>query len=124
MTDKKTKPMMESGRKPIDMRRAILGSDKDIVERGNRTPREKMPETGPKDMPYRRPKLKKAGEMGYKEGGKVMKKASKAGNAMMKRSADTMGRAMMKKAKGGKCYAKGGSVDGVAKRGKTKGKMV
>lgn len=67
------KPLMESERKPIDMRRAILGSDKDIVDRANRTPREKMPKTGPKDMPYRRPKLKKAGEMGYAKGGKVKK---------------------------------------------------
>ena len=62
----------------------------------------------------------------YAGGGKVMKKASKAGNAMKKRSADTMGRAMM--AKGGKCYAKGGSVsaraDGIAKKGKTKGKVL
>lgn len=63
----------------------------------------------------------------YAEGGKVMKKASKAGNAMKKRSADTMGRAMMK-ACGGKAYAKGGSVsaraDGIAKKGKTKGKVL
>ena len=27
-------------------------------------------------------------------------------------------------AKGGKCYAKGGSVDGIARKGKTKGKVV
>lgn len=60
----------------------------------------------------------------YAEGGKVMKKADKAGRALVKKSADTMGRAMMKKASGGKCYAKGGSIDGVAKKGKTKGKMV
>ena len=63
---------------------------------------------------------------GKAKGGKVMKKASKAGNAMKKRSADTMGRAMM--AKGGKCYAKGGSVsaraDGIAQKGKTKGKVL
>ncbi len=51
------------------------------------------------------------------KGGKVMKHASKAGNAMKKKSADTMGRAMKK-------YAKGGSVDGCATKGKTKGKMV
>lgn len=31
---------------------------------------------------------------------------------------------MQKKAKGGKCYAKGGSIDGVAKKGKTKGTMI
>jgi hypothetical protein len=47
-----------------------------------------------------------------------MKHASKAGNAMKKKSADTMGRAMDKK------YAKGGSIDGCATKGKTKTKMV
>ena len=52
------------------------------------------------------------------KGGKVMKHASKAGNAMKKKSADTMGRAMVKK------YAKGGSIDGCATKGKTKTKMV
>lgn len=56
----------------------------------------------------------------YKKGGKI---ADKAGRAMKKRSADTMGRAMVKK------YSEGGSVfrkaaDGVATKGKTKGKMV
>lgn len=52
------------------------------------------------------------------KGGKVMKKATKAGRALVKKSADTMGRAMVKK------YAKGGSIDGCATKGKTKGKMV
>lgn len=115
-------PVMESKRKPIDMRRAILGSDKDIVDRANRTPREKMPKEGPKEMPYRRPKLKKAGEMGYKEGGKVMKKATKFGAAMKNKSADAKGRAMTKMACGGKMegYAKGGSIDGIAMKGKTR----
>lgn len=65
---------------------------------------------------------------GMKKGGTVMKKATKFGAAMKKKSVDTMGRAMMKKAGGGKCYAKGGSVssraDGCATKGKTKGKMV
>ena len=60
----------------------------------------------------------------YAKGGK----ADKAGRALVKKSADTMGRAMMKKAGGGKCYAKGGSVsaraDGIAKKGKTKGKVL
>ena len=59
---------------------------------------------------------------GKKKGGKVMKKSDKAGRALVKKSADTMGRAM-KMNKGGKCYAKGGSIDGIAKKGKTKGKM-
>ena len=52
------------------------------------------------------------------KGGKVMKHATKAGKAMTKKSADTMGRAMVKK------YAKGGSIDGCATKGKTKAKMV
>ncbi len=64
---------------------------------------------------------------GMKEGGKVMKKSDKAGRALVKKSADTMGRAM-KMNKGGKCYAKGGSVssraDGCATKGKTNTKMV
>jgi hypothetical protein len=64
---------------------------------------------------------------GMKSGGKV-EMANKAGRALKKKSADTMGRAMMKKAGGGKCYAKGGSVsaraDGCATKGKTKGKMI
>lgn len=52
--------------------------------------------------------------------------ATKFGAAMMKKSADTKGRAMVKKACGGsmKKYAKGGSIDGCATKGKTKGKVV
>lgn len=56
--------------------------------------------------------------------------ATKFGKAMVKKSADTKGRAMMKKACGGsmKKYASGGSVsaraDGCATKGKTKTKMV
>lgn len=83
------------------------------LERGNR---EQARET--QDLKAKRPMAK---------GGKVMKHASKAGNAMKKKSADTMGRAMVKKAGGGKCYAKGGTVgkaDGCATKGKTKTKMV
>ena len=64
----------------------------------------------------------------YAKGGKTMKKADKAGRALVKKSADTLGRAM-KMNKGGKCYAGGGlvgghkSADGIAKKGKTRGKM-
>ena len=65
--------------------------------------------------------------IGMKKGGTMMK-ATKAGRALVKKSADTMGRAMVKKAGGGKCYAKGGSVssraDGCATKGKTDTKMV
>jgi len=64
---------------------------------------------------------------GYKKGGKAKGKpfaATKFGAALMKKSADTKGRAMVKKAGGGKCYAKGGSIDGIAVKGKTKAKRV
>ena len=63
--------------------------------------------------------------VGMKKGGMM---ADKAGRAMKRKTADTMGRAM-KMNKGGKCYASGGlvaghkSADGIAKKGKTKGKM-
>jgi hypothetical protein len=67
---------------------------------------------------------------GMAKGGKAKSfAATKFGKAMVKKSADTKGRAMVKKAGGGKCYASGGlvaghkSADGIAKKGKTKGKM-
>ena len=108
-------PVMESKRKPIDTRRSVLGSDKDIIARGNRTPYEPIPKTGP-DKPKQKP-LGRAGKAGFKSGGSVMKKSDKAGRALVKKSADTMGRAMKK-------YAKGGSIDGCAIKGKTKAKHV
>jgi hypothetical protein len=55
-----------------------------------------------------------------KKGGKAKAKsfaATKFGAAMMKKSADTKGRAMPK-------FAKGGSIDGCAIKGKTKGRMM
>ena len=55
----------------------------------------------------------------YKKGGKI---ADKAGRAMKNRSADKMGRAMKKYNEGGSVFRKG--ADGVATKGKTKGKMV
>jgi hypothetical protein len=78
----------------------------------------------------------RTGPVGRAEGGKVKateggKAATKFGKALVKKSADTKGRAMVKKAGGGKCYASGGSVssaskraDGCAVKGKTKGKML
>jgi hypothetical protein len=60
---------------------------------------------------------------GYKKGGKAKAKgknsfaATKFGAAMMKKSDDTKGRAMPK-------FAKGGSIDGCATKGKTKTSMV
>jgi len=86
MVDKKTKPLMESKRKPIDTYRATLGSDKAIVARGNRTPYEPTPK---KAAPAPKPKLGAMGKMGYAAGGSVSSRA-----------------------------------DGIAKKGKTKGKQV
>ena len=93
-----------------------------IPKGGYNDPYEKTP---PKPKPEPTKPLGPAGKKGYAKGGNVMKKSDKAGRALVKKSADTMGRAM---AGGGKCYAKGGSVsaraDGCATKGKTKGKMV
>lgn len=112
-----------------------------------KSPMPKEPVTGgPKTVPYTPERKKFLDEMArrnkaardeaiktakkatpYAKGGKTMKKADKAGRALVKKSADTMGRAM-KMNKGGKCYAAGGSAsaraDGIAKKGKTKGKML
>ena len=73
---------------------------------------------------------KRNAKPGMAKGGKAKSfAATKFGKAMVKKSADTKGRAMVKKAGGGKCYASGGlvaghkSADGIAKKGKTKGKM-
>lgn len=109
---KKGGPVMESQRKPIDTRRSVLGSDKEIIGRGNRTPYEPIPKTGP-DKPKQ--KLGRAGAAGYKSGGSVMKKG--ADGIAKKGKTKAM---MPKMAGGGKCYAKGGSIDGIAKKGKTR----
>ena len=74
------------------------------------------PPTGP-DMGAGAPPM---GMPGMKKGGKAKAKpfaATKFGAAMMKKSGDTKGRAMKK-------FAKGGSIDGIAQRGKTKTKKV
>ena len=79
--------------------------------------------------PQRKEFLKELEKRNAKPGMAKGGKATKFGAAMKKKSADTKGRAMVKKAGGGKCYASGGlvgghkSADGIAKKGKTKGKM-
>jgi len=79
--------------------------------------------------PERKEFLKELAKRNAKPGMAKGGKAPKFGAAMVKKSADTKGRAMVKKAGGGKCYASGGlvaghkSADGIAKKGKTKGKM-
>lgn len=67
------------------------------------------------------PTANQMGDLNMAKGGKVKPKmADKAGRALVKKSADTMGRAMK--------FAKGGSVsaraDGCATKGKTNTKMV
>jgi hypothetical protein len=67
---------------------------------------------------------KRNAKPGMAKGGKAKSfAATKFGKALVKKSADTKGRAMVKKAGGGKCYAKGGAIDGIAKKGKTKTSM-
>lgn len=92
-----------------DNRRSAAAAERlqrGAIERGNR---EQARET--QDLKAKRPMAK---------GGKVMKHATKAGKAMKKKSADTMGRAMKKYAKGGTV----GKADGCATKGKTHTKMV
>jgi len=81
--------------------------------------------------PERKEFLKELAKRNAKPGMAKGGKATKFGAAMVKKSADTKGRARVKKAGGGKCYASGGSVssaskraDGCATKGKTKGKML
>lgn len=60
------------------------------------------------------PKAKDMGSMNMAKGGKVG--GDKAGRALVKKNADTSGRAMK--------FAKGGSIDGIAPKGKTNTKRV
>lgn len=96
------------------------------IGRGNRSERRYAAGGVTKEMPS----SKAMGSMNMAKGGKAKAKpaakgkakgnpfaATKFGAAMMKKSADTKGRAMPK-------FAKGGSIDGCAVRGKTKAKRV
>ena len=90
----------------------------------------KEPITGGADTvpltPGRKEFLKELAKRNAKPGMAKGGKATKFGAAMVKKSADTKGRAMVKKCSGGsmKKYAKGGSIDGIAVKGKTKTSMV
>ena len=106
-------PMVESKRKPLNMRRAVLGTDKEIVERGNRTPYEPIPKDGPKKETK---PLGRAGAAGYKSGGSVMKKAADG----CAKKGKTKGM-MVKMAKGGSVSSR---ADGCAKKGRTSTKHV
>jgi hypothetical protein len=104
-------------------REAMAKGRPDSVQRGEKGEVASMKKYAAAGIVKKLPTSKQMGNLGMAKGDKV-KMAPKFGAAMKKKSADTMGRAMVKKAGGGKCYAKGGAIDGVAKKGKTKGKMV
>lgn len=106
MADKKTKKFRGGGSAP-DYPIRIDFRDKKPVP-AKRTPKEE----GEKQYMEKKYPFNK-----YASGGSPMKKASKSGRAMVNNSADAKGRAMVK-------MAKGGSIDGVAKKGKTKGKQI
>lgn len=78
------------------------------------------PKRTPKEEAEKRAMEKKYPFNKYAKGGKTTK-SDKAGRALVKKSADTMGRAMKKYAKGGSVSAR---ADGCAIKGKTKGKML
>ncbi len=96
----------------------------------NKKPMPKEPITGGANTvpltPERKEFLKELAKRNAKPGMAKGGKATKFGAAMTKKSADTKGRAMVKKCSGGsmKKYAKGGSIDGCAVKGKTKAKRV
>ena len=144
MADKKMKKFGDGGKVPMatadekKMGDALMMTKrgKDIMDAQKRMEAEKE-----KADAAKRARADKLLGVGMKKGG-VMKKcyddggeakggmAKKAGRALVRKSADTMGRAM-KMAKGGKMkkYAAGGlasghkSADGIASKGKTRGKM-
>lgn len=81
MADKKKpakKSPMDWQRKPIDTYRAVLGSDKDIVARGNRTPYEPTPK---KEVP----KMAKGGSVSARADGIAKKGKTKGKQVAMKR---------------------------------------
>jgi hypothetical protein len=115
----KDEVMMDKKKKPAVLKRPM---PKEPITGGANT----VPLT-PERKEFLKEMAKRNAKPGMAKGGKM---ATKFGAAMVKKSADTKGRAMVKKAGGGKCYASGGlvaghkSADGIATKGKTKGKMV
>lgn len=129
MADKKMKKFGNGGTPKLTDKEKKMGDALMMTPRGKQVMDAQAKQEAEAER-KRREKQKAADKLlgiGAKKGG-TMKKADKAGRALVKKSADTMGRAMVKKAGGGKCYAKGGTAsaraDGIAKKGKTKGKML
>ena len=126
MADKKMKKFGDGGMPKLTDKEKKMGDALMMTPRGKQVMDAQAKREADKEKAdaAKRARADKLLGVGMKKGGMM---ADKAGRALVKKSADTMGRAM-KMNKGGKCYAKGGSVssraDGVAKKGHTKGKMV
>lgn len=110
-------------------REAMAKGRPDSVQRGEKGENASMKKFAKGGVTKEMPTSDQMGSMNMAKGGKAKAKpaakgkpfaATKFGAAMMKKSADTKGRAMK--------FAKGGSVssraDGCATKGKTKGKML
>ena len=106
MMDKKKKPMPMGGKQLMPMKKKPT---KEPITGGADT----VPLTSDRKE-FLKEMAKRNATPGMAKGGKM---ATKFGAAMKKKSADTKGRAMMK-------FAKGGSIDGCAIKGKTKTSMV
>lgn len=125
MADKKAKKFGDGGTLKLTDKEKKMGDALMMTKRGKdvMAAQKRMETEKEKADAAKRARADKLLGVGMKKGGE-MKKADKAGRALVKKSADTMGRAMVKK------YAAGGlasghkSADGVAKKGKTKGKEV
>ncbi len=129
MADKKKMKFGDGGKLKLTDKEKKMGDALMMTRKGKEVMNAQKRMEDEKEM-QRRKKQAAADKLlgvGMKKGG-MMKMADKAGRAMTRKTADTMGRAMVKKAGGGKCYAKGGTAsaraDGIAKKGKTKGKML
>ena len=102
--------MMDKKKKPAVLKRPM---PKEPITGGANT----VPLT-PERKEFLKELAKRNAKPGMAKGGKAKSfAATKFGAAMMKKSADTKGRAMPK-------FAKGGSIDGCAVKGKTKTSMV
>jgi hypothetical protein len=115
---KKEKTMKYANGGSTPSKRMPIGG-KQLMPLKKKLPKE--PITGGADTvpltPGRKEFLKEMAKRNAKPGMAKGGKATKFGAAMKKKSADTKGRAMMK-------FAKGGSIDGCAVKGKTKTSMV
>lgn len=130
MADKKMKKFGDGGKLKLTDKEKKMGDALMMTPRGQQVIDAQKRDEAQKEKAdaAKRARADKLLGIGMKKGGMM---ADKAGRAMTRKTPDTMGRAMTKKCGGGsmKKYASGGlvaghkSADGVAKKGKTRGKM-